>query len=154
MDPCALKQIRETLSEGHARVVTERELNGLPVWYMPIHIVTRPDKPGKFRICQDAASKVGGTYLNEHLCNGPDLLNSLVGVLMRFRRHQVAVSADIKNFFHMIHVADEDVAALRFLFFKDESMREIDSIESLVHIFGASSSPPVANFTFRRPKSI
>ena len=78
------KQIRETLSEGHARVVTERELNGLPVWYMPIHIVTRPDKPGKFRICQDAASKVGGTYLNEHLCNGPDLLNSLVGVLMRF----------------------------------------------------------------------
>ena len=49
----------------------------------------------------------------------------------------------------MIHVADEDVAALRFLFFKDESMKEIDSIESLVHIFGASSSPPVANFTLK-----
>ena len=28
-------------------------------------------------------------------------------------------------------------------------MKEIDSIESLVHIFGASSSPPVANFTLK-----
>ena len=143
------KQIRETLGEGHARKVIERNLDGLPKWYMPIHIVTRPDKPGKFRICQDAASKVKGVHLNGQLCGGPDLLNSLVGVLMRFRRHKVAVSADIKNFFHMIHVADEDVAAFRFLFFKDESLREIDKIESLVHIFGASSSPPVANFTLR-----
>ena len=81
------------------------------------------NKPGKFRICQDAASKVKGVHLNGQLCGGPDLLNSLVGVLMRFRRHKVAVSADIKNFFHMIHVADEDVAAFRFLFFKDESLR-------------------------------
>ena len=143
------KQIRDTLAEGHAREVVERDLTGLPVWYMPIHVVTRPDKPGKFRICQDAASRVNGTYLNEHLCGGPDLLNSLISVIMRFRRHPVAVSADIKNFFHMIHVADEDVAALRFLFFKDETMKEIVSYESLVHTFGASSSPPVANFTLR-----
>ena len=143
------KQINETLSLGHARVVNDRNLEGLPKWYMPIHVVTRPDKPGKFRVCQDAASKVGGTFLNEHLCPGPDMLNSLVGVLFRFRKGRVAVSADIKTFFHMIHVADEDVAAFRFLFFKDESMREIVELESLVHIFGASSSPPVANFNLK-----
>lgn len=143
------KQINETLSLGHARVVNDRNLDGLPKWYMPIHVVTRPDKPGKFRVCQDAASKVKNTYLNEHLCPGPDMLNSLVGVLFRFRKGRVAVSADIKTFFHMIHVADEDVAAFRFLFFKDESMREIVELESLVHIFGASSSPPVANFTLK-----
>ena len=143
------KQIADTLAEGHARVVTNRCLDGLPVWYMPIHVVTRPDKPGKFRICQDAASKVQGTCLNEHLCKGPDLLNSITGVLMRFRLHPVAFSADIKNFFHMIYVTDKDVAALHFLFFKDETMKEIDILESLVHIFGASSSPPVANFVLR-----
>ena len=144
------KQIRETLSDGHARIVDpNRDITGLPKWYMPIHVVTRPDKPGKFRVCQDAASKVKDTYLNGHLCTGPDLLNSLVGVLLRFRRHKVAMSGDIRNFFHMIHVAEEDIAAFRFLFFKDERMQEIMEIESLVHIFGASSSPPVANFTLK-----
>ena len=87
--------------------------------------------------------------MNRHLCTGPDLLNNLVGVLMRFRRNPVAVSADIKAFFHQIMVADEDVAALRFLFFENEKMDKIIELESLVHIFGASSSPPVANFTLK-----
>ena len=144
------KQIRETISEGHARLVDpNRDVTGLPIWYMPILIVTRPDKPGKFRVCQDAAAKVNDVYLNGLLCTGPDLLSKLVGVLFRFRRHEVALSADIRNFFHMIHVAEEDIGALRFLFFKDESMTEIIELESTVHIFGASSSPPIANFTLK-----
>ena len=144
------KQIEETMREGHARILDpNRNVEGLPVWYLPIHVVTRPDKPGKFRICQDAASRVKDTYLNEHLCTGPDLLNSIVGVLLRFRSKAVAMTADIRAFFHMIHVADEDVAALRFLFFKDRTMREIMELEHLVHIFGASSSPPTANFTLK-----
>ena len=144
------KQIRDTISEGHARVVDpSKDVTGQPVWYMPIHVVTRPDKPGKFRVCQDAASKVNGIHLNGQLSTGPDLLNSLVGVLIRFRRHKVAVSADIRNFFHMIHVAEEDISALRFLFFKDENMDEIMDLESLVNIFGAGSSPAVANFTLK-----
>ena len=144
------KQIHETISDGHARLVDpNKDTTGRPVWYMPIHVVTRPDKPGKFRVCQDAASKVNNVYLNGQLCTGPDMLNKLVGVLLRFRRHKVAVSADIRNFFHMIHVADEDVAALRFLFFKDRKMEDIIDLESLVHIFGAGSSPPVANFTLK-----
>ena len=144
------KQIHETLGEGHARLVDpNRSTDGLPVWYLPLHVVTRPDKPGKYRICQDAASRVKGTYLNQELCTGPDLLNSLPGILLRFRKHPIAMTADIRAFYHMIFVADEDVAALRFLFFADKSMREIKEYEHLVHIFGASCSPPVANFTLR-----
>ena len=144
------KQMKETSGDGHARLVDpNRDVTGLPLWYMPILVVTRDDKPGKFRVCQDAASKVKGINLNGQLCTGPDLLCGLVGVLLRFRRHKVAVSADIRNFFHMIHVAEEDVAAFRFMFFRDENMNEIDIMESTVHIFGASSSPPVANFVLK-----
>ena len=158
LDPARMegtfKQIEETMAEGHARILDpNRNVEGLPVWYLPIHVVTRPDKPGKFRICQDAASRVKDTYLNEHLCTGPDLLNSIVGVLLRFRSKAVAMTADIRAFFHMIHVCDEDVAALRFLFFKDRTMREIIELEHLVHIFGASSSPPIANFTIKHHAS-
>ena len=144
------KQIRDTIDQGHARIVTNKDVPaGRPKFHMPIHVVTRPDKPGKFRICQDAPSEVNGTNLNRHLCTGPNMLNKLIGVLWRFRRRKVAISADIKNFFHMIQVAEEDKAALRFLFFEDEDMKAIMELESNVHIFGASSSPPVANFTLK-----
>ena len=145
------KQIADTMSQGHARIVDpDRCVTGLPVWYSPIHVVTHPDKPGKYRVCQDSSSKVeNNTYLNGHLCTGPDLLNGLVGILLRFRRHEVAVSSDIRGFFHMIHVHEDDIAAFRFLFFKDESMTDIIELESTVHILGAGSSPPVANFTLK-----
>ena len=36
-----------------------------------------------------------GESLNEMLYKGPDLTNSLVGVLTRFRKDRVAVMADI-----------------------------------------------------------
>ena len=44
----------------------------------------------------DCAAKHKGTSLNDQLLTGPDLTNSVVGVLMRFREEQVALSADIE----------------------------------------------------------
>ena len=109
------KQMREIIDEGHARQVVDQNVpDGLPVYYLPLHVVTRPDKPGKFRMCQDAASKVAGTCLNDLLLSGPDLVNRLVGVLLRFRRHPVVLSSDIKGFFHQIFISKEDIGAFRF----------------------------------------
>ncbi|GBP86926.1 hypothetical protein EVAR_60908_1 [Eumeta japonica] len=42
----------------------------------------------------DAAARSGGTSLHHHLLPGPDLLQSLPGVLMRFQ-HEIAVAADV-----------------------------------------------------------
>ena len=152
-DPARLEgvfgQFEDSMKEGHIREVTVGNPENCPQWRMPLLVVTRPDKPGKFRLCQDAASKVENVYLNQHLCIGPDNLNSLVGVLLRSREKPVIVTGDIKGFFHQIRVDDPDVSALRFLFFKDRTLRDILEFESPVHIFGASSSPPVANFTLK-----
>ena len=144
------KQMNEFIREGHARRVVDREVpDGLPVYYLPLHVVTRPDKPGKFRLCQDAASKVAGTCLNDLLLSGPDLVNRLVGVLLRFRRHPVVLSSDIKGFFHQIFVSEEDVGAFRFFWWENEDMNRMLPYEMLVHIFGAKSSPAVATFVLR-----
>ena len=56
------------------------------------------NKPGKTRVVFDCAAKHKGTSLNDQLLTGPDLTNSIVGVPMRFREEQVALSADIERF--------------------------------------------------------
>ena len=74
------------------------------IWYLPLHPVTNPNKPGKVRRAANAASKIRGESMNSNLLTGPDLPNNLVGVLLRFREHLVAVLTDIEGMFMQIAV--------------------------------------------------
>ena len=64
---------------------------------MPHHYVLEPNKPSKIRVVFDAAAKHNNILLNEKLLKGPDLLNSLIGLLMRFRKDEYAVMEDIEK---------------------------------------------------------
>ena len=55
------------------------------IWFLPHFGVTNPTKPGKLRLVFDAAAKISGISLNDQLDAGIDLLQSLPGVLLRFR---------------------------------------------------------------------
>ena len=59
----------------------------------------------------DGADRFGGLWLNDHLLQGPDLTNGLLGVLLRFRRGKIAFSADIKAMFQ-VRVDPKDWDAL------------------------------------------
>lgn len=54
------------------------------------------------------------TMIGYKLRTGPDLLNSLVGVLLWFREQSVGLASDIEAMFHQVQVQDQP--ALRFLF--------------------------------------
>ena len=109
----------------------------------------KAEKPNKYRICLDAASKVRGINLNGQVLSGPDLLNNLTGVILRWRRKQFPITSDVKGFFHQIFIDPKDDATYRFLWFEDESMENIVEYEHVSHIFGAASSPAVAAFTLK-----
>ena len=79
--------------------------------------------------------------LNSNLLTGPDLLNSLLGVLMRFRENQIAVLADIEGMFMQIAINQTDQSALRFLWINDD---EIQQYQFTRLIFGATCSPSCA----------
>ena len=83
--------------------------------YLPHHPVVNPRKPGRLRVVFDCSPKFNGTSLNDKLMKGPDLANSLVGFLTRFRKNKVALVADVKAMFHQIKVDPGDQNALRFL---------------------------------------
>ncbi|PFX17886.1 hypothetical protein AWC38_SpisGene17772 [Stylophora pistillata] len=67
------------------------------------------NKPGKTRAVFDCAAKHKGTSLNDQLLTGPDLTNSIVGVLMRSREEQVALSADIECMLHQVRVVPSKI---------------------------------------------
>ena len=87
------------IEEGHARKLKPEEASQPSDrrWFLPHHAVTNPNKPGKVRIVLDAAAKYKGTSLNDKLLTGPDLLQGLPGVLLRFREEPVALTADIEK---------------------------------------------------------
>lgn len=114
-------------------------------WYLPHFPVVNPRKPEKMRIVHDAASKTRGMSLNDYLLTGPDLLQSLPGVLMRLRQHRYAVSADIREMFMQVKIRAEDRDALRYLWRGAERGEHTPREYRMTSlIFGATSSPATA----------
>lgn len=140
------------IKEGYAERVPEAGLKEeRRVWYLPHHPVINPKKPNKVRIVFDCAAKFRGTSLNDNLLQGPDYMNSIVGVLMRFRQKPVALVADIEAMFHQVKVKASDRNALRFLWWPngDISKQPVEYCMN-VHLFGATSSPSCAAFSLKR----
>ncbi|XP_067939867.1 uncharacterized protein [Watersipora subatra] len=117
------------------------------VWYIPHFAVTHPQKK-KLRVVFDCKASYQGVSLNDTLLQGPDNMNSLLGILCRFRRELVAVSCDIQKMFYNFLVDPKDRDFIRFLW-NDEN-DELKTYRMKVHLFGAKSSPAVATYGLRR----
>ena len=111
------KTIEDDLSKGYMIQVPPHNFSNRSIreWYLPHHPVVNPKKPDKVRRVLNGASKVHGTSLNKSLLVEPDLLQNLVFLLLRFRQHHLAVSADIEGMFLQVGVLPEDQPSLRFL---------------------------------------
>ena len=142
----------DLIKAGYAVKVPETQLKRQDgkVWYIPHHGVYHPQK-GTFRTVFDCAASFQGTSLNKELLQGPDLSNSLIGVLTRFRQDHVAIMADIRAMYHQVRVPEEDTDLLRFLWWPEGDLtQEVEEYKMVVHLFGATSSPSCAIFALRR----
>ncbi|XP_051792766.1 uncharacterized protein LOC127530319 [Acanthochromis polyacanthus] len=120
-------------------------------WYLPIFGVYHPQKPDKIRVVFDSSAQHHGISLNDVLLTGPDLNNSLLGILLRFRREAVAIIADIEQMFHSFVVREDSRDFLRFLWFKEnDPNQEVVEYRMKVHVFGNSPSPAVAIYGLHR----
>nr|XP_054598158.1 uncharacterized protein LOC129163741 [Nothobranchius furzeri] len=135
---------------GHAEPVSS-PTDGQECWYLPIFGVYHPRKPGRVRAVFDSSAKHEGVSLNDILLSGPDLNNTLLGVLTRFRKEPVAVAADIEQMFYCFKVRHDHRDFLRFLWFKDnDPTKNITEYRMTVHVFGNSPSPAVAIYGLRK----
>ncbi len=140
--------MNELFQRGYAEPVPEDESNvGNKVWYIPHHGVYHPQKPDKLRVVFDCSASYRGESLNQHLLQGPDQINGLVGVLSRFRQYPIAFSCDVEAMFHQFHVNAEHRNYLRFLWWENGDVsKEPKEYRMTIHLFGATSSPGCANY--------
>ena len=139
--------MEDMIERGYAEEVKEYGGNS---WYIPHFGVFHKTK-GKLRVVFDCAAKYDGIALNDTLLKGPDYLNSLVGILCRFRKFPTAFSCDVEKMFYNFNVHPEDRDYLRFLWWKGGDVNQpLSTYRMTVHLFGAVSSPACASFGLRR----
>jgi hypothetical protein len=97
--------INEYIGHDHARNFLTGKANIRPAgrtWFLPHHPVINSEKQEMCRPVFDASPFYKGASLNSGLLKVPGLLTNLIGVLLRFRQHLVALSADIVKMFHRV----------------------------------------------------
>ncbi len=123
------------------------------VWYLVHHGVYHKQK-NKLRIVFDASLKTNSVSLNTELLQGPDLTNSLLAILLRFRREKVAIMADVAKMFYQIKVPKQHRDYLRFFWYPQNNPNLFPVEYRLkVHVFGAISSPAVANYALKQTRN-
>lgn len=145
--------IKDQLRDGIIQVVEEpQQLNGNRVHYLPHHAVIRQQHDTtKVRVVYDASAKSQGPSLNNCLHVGPKSNQKIFEILLRFRIHQFALTADIERAFLMMSVAPEDCDVLRFLWVNNilHSPPEVQVYRFTRVVFGVASSPFLLNATLR-----
>ena len=144
-------RIQEYVQKGYARKLNRDEImtKTPKARYIP-HFSVYNDNKGKFRLVFDAAYKSGGVSLNDELLKGPDLLNSVAAILLRFRRFKIGYTGDVKEMFHQVLIRPEDQHSQRFLWRGMERRRAPDEYVMQAMIFGAACSPASAIYVMNR----
>ena len=140
--------IQKLVDADHVRILSREDAaNSEESWYIPHHTVEHNEK---VRLVFNCSFQYHSQILNEHLLPGPPLGASLLGVLLRFRQHAVAVSGDIKAMFHQVRLQPTERCLFQFLWRNMETSTEPNIYEWQVLPFGATCSPCCATFALRK----
>ena len=144
------EEIQKLVDKGYVEIIPHEEIDSRPgkTWYMPHREHLDAKKPDKWRIVHDASRPYEGKSLNDRVHRGPDLMNRLLHVFLRFREHEYAWQGDIQDMYHRVLVPPHDRDALRFLWY--DASGNVAHLRFRVHIFGGIWCSAAANYCLRR----
>ncbi|PFX18047.1 hypothetical protein AWC38_SpisGene17602 [Stylophora pistillata] len=117
-DACLLQVQKIKTKRGVVRKLSKEELN---TYKDAIHYISHPEalKPDSKSPPVTIVFNSNANYIdyvfNEYWAKEPDLLNSLHGILVRFRENEVAFIGDIKEMYHTVKTTVLDRHTHRFL---------------------------------------
>ena len=132
------KNVTDWVDKGYATMHTlESKREG---FYIPTFMVVREDKSTtKYRLIVNGKFCFNSKSINDYLYSGPNVMNRLGDVLLRFRYHKYVVTCDVANMFLRVGVPARDRKFLRFLYRNDAG--DLKIIEMCSHAFGLTQSP-------------
>ena len=80
----------------------------------------------------------------------PELLNSLFGIVLRFREREVAISGDISKMYHRVRIPLKDQHVHRYLWRDLEKERDPDTYVKTVLTFGDKPAPAMAQIALQK----
>lgn len=129
----------EWLAKGIIEVVTANEINN-EAHYLPHRGVVKEGSTTPLRPVFDASAKCKDfPSLNECLEKGPNLIELVSAILLRFRREEIGIVADIRKAFLQICLTERDRDFLRFLWYNE--LGEITAYRHARVVFGVTCSP-------------
>ena len=146
-------EIEDMIQRQVARKLSAEEMANYhgPVFYLDHHAVYKPDsKSTKIRIVFNPTSSFMGHVLNDYWAKGPDVINSLVGVLLRFRTGLYAYAGDILKMYHAVQTTPLVQHTHRMLWRNGDSNREPDHLALTRVTFGDKPSGAIATVAMRQ----
>uniref|UniRef100_A0A5S6Q5T6 Reverse transcriptase domain-containing protein n=1 Tax=Trichuris muris TaxID=70415 RepID=A0A5S6Q5T6_TRIMR len=139
-------EIDSLVQNGIAKkeVASETDSRKGRAWYLPHHGVRSVAKPDKLRVVFDDSAVFNGISLNNMLSKGPPLLSDLCHLLIRFRRYQIAVAADVDHMFLQVAVSQSDQTVIRFLW-RNSSHKPLRTYQMTRQVFGLTSAQLLAS---------
>ena len=121
------------------------------VFYLPIHAVRKDSSTTtKTRAVFDTSARSSSnTSLNDILQVGPTIHSPLIDVLLRFRLHRIALTADVSKMYRAIVLAESDRDLHRFVWrsHPDDPLRDYRMTRVT---FGVSASSFAANMSVKQ----
>ncbi|XP_064638322.1 uncharacterized protein LOC135494335 [Lineus longissimus] len=155
LPPDTIKIYDRIINEQEQRGFIERVLNddNRLGHYLPHRCVKKDSPTTPIRIVYDCSCKFATTpSLNDCLQKGPELLNDLTGIIMRFRLHPIALSSDIEKAFLRVGLHEQARDFTKFLWLSNPEEPESDFIVYRFSsvLFGSNASPAILNAVIRK----
>lgn len=144
--------MEEYFELDHAELVPPNDIQKSPkdTFYLPMHAVWKEHSTTtKVRVVFDASAKsTSGVSLNDTLLVGPTIHPPFVDVLLRFRSHCVALTADVSKMHRAIELVPSDWDLHRFVWRKNvkDTLRDYRMTRVT---FGVSASSFAANMAVK-----
>ncbi|UYV79156.1 hypothetical protein LAZ67_17001281, partial [Cordylochernes scorpioides] len=103
--------------------------------------IVREKTPGVESVSVQEKTTPVKTKTTDCLAKGPNLLELIPDIMLRFRLNKIGVIADIEKAFLQISVAKEDRKFLRFLWWEDGKQENLRIYQHKRVVFGVTSNP-------------
>ncbi|XP_018398454.1 PREDICTED: uncharacterized protein LOC108776351 [Cyphomyrmex costatus] len=129
------------LKENIIEIVPKEEISN-PSFYLPHSPVIKEDSTTRIRPIFDASVKSKNQpSLNQCLEAGPNLIELIPSILLRFRENKIDITADIQKAFLQISIASEERDVTRSLWRHTQKPEELIIYRHCRIVFGITSSP-------------